>query len=112
MSTVAPSQASRLEELVRRIVEAVHPLRIVLFGSAARGKTGPDSDLDVAVVMPEGTHRRDTAGFLYTRMLGMKVAVDIVVATPSDLERYADTKGLIYRNIVREGQDIYVRPDA
>ena len=46
-----------LEELVQRIVEAVHPLRIILFGSAARGEMGPNSDLDVLVVMPDGIHR-------------------------------------------------------
>ena len=49
---------NKVEELVRRIVEEVHPLRIILFGSAARSEIGPSSDLDVPVVMPEGTHRR------------------------------------------------------
>ncbi len=44
-----------LEELVQRIVEAVHPLRIILFGSAARGEMGPNSDLDVLVVMPDAS---------------------------------------------------------
>jgi len=47
-----------IDVLVRRIVEEVHPLRIILFGSAARSEIGPSSDLDVPVVMPEGTHRR------------------------------------------------------
>ncbi|MBI3302725.1 MAG: nucleotidyltransferase domain-containing protein [Deltaproteobacteria bacterium] len=46
-----------LKELVQRIVKAVHPIRIILFGSAARGEMGPNSDLDVLVVMPEGIHR-------------------------------------------------------
>ena len=35
-----------LPEVVRRLVEAYHPLRIYLFGSAARGDAGPDSDYD------------------------------------------------------------------
>jgi uncharacterized protein len=35
-----------LEDLVRRVIESVHPLRIILFGSAARGEMGPNSDLD------------------------------------------------------------------
>jgi predicted nucleotidyltransferase len=47
MSTVEQVSASKLDELVRRIVEAVNPLRIILFGSAARGEMGPDSDIDV-----------------------------------------------------------------
>lgn len=109
MSTVAQTQASKLDELVRRIVEAVHPLRIILFGSAARGEMGPDSDIDVLVVMPEGTNRGDTEEQLYMKMLGMMVPIDIIVATPSDLARYGDTKGLIYRSVLREGTDLYVR---
>jgi predicted nucleotidyltransferase len=36
-----------LDEAVRRIVESVHPRRIILFGSAARGDGRPDSDLDL-----------------------------------------------------------------
>lgn len=54
-----------IEQLVRRIVEVAHPLRIILFGSAARGEMGPHSDLDVLVVMPDGTHRRRTAQEIY-----------------------------------------------
>jgi uncharacterized protein len=108
MSTLAQTQTSKLDELVRRIVEAVDPLRIILFGSAVRGEMGPDSDLDVLVVMPEGTHRSETAGFLYTRMLGMMVPIDILVATEADLERYRETKGTVYRDIAREGRNIYV----
>ena len=62
--------AEKIEELVRRIVDAVHPLRIILFGSAARGEVGPHSDIDVMVIMPEGTDRLDTAGFIYMQLAG------------------------------------------
>lgn len=97
-----------LAELVRRIVEAVHPLRIILFGSAARGELGADSDLDVLVVMPDGTHRRKAAQFLHTRMFGLGTPVDILVATPRDLDRHRDNIGLIYRAILLDGREIYV----
>ena len=43
-----------IDVLVRRIVEEVHPIRIILFGSAARGNVEQDSDIDLLVVMPEG----------------------------------------------------------
>ena len=54
---VQPS-ARAIDELVTQVVRAVSPLKIILFGSAARGQAGPDSDIDLLVVMPEGTHRR------------------------------------------------------
>ena len=64
--------SSTVDSLVRRIVEEVHPLRIILFGSAARGSTKRDSDIDLLVVMPEGVHRRRTAQLLYQNMRGMR----------------------------------------
>lgn len=96
-----------LQQLVERIVGAVHPLRIILFGSAARGEMGPDSDVDVLVVMPEGVHRWRTAQDLHQQMHGLSVSVDIVVATPTDLEKHRDTIGLIYRQVLREGREVY-----
>ncbi len=97
----------KLDELVRRIVEEVHPLRIILFGSAARGETGPDSDVDLLVVMPEGTHRGYTAEHIYITVRKVGIPYDVVVATPNDLEKYRDTPNLIYRTIATEGQTVY-----
>lgn len=51
---------SILDEIVRRIVDVAHPDRIILFGSAARGEMGPDSDLDLLVVKAGVPHRRET----------------------------------------------------
>ena len=68
---------------------------------------GPDSDIDLMVVMPEGTHRRHTAQKLYRDIQGFKVPFDVVVATPSDLIRYGNSPGLIYREVLREGKEVY-----
>jgi uncharacterized protein len=100
-------EGSQLDELIARIVEAVHPIRVVLFGSAARGEGGSESDVDVLVVVPDGTHRRRTARALHRRFFGLPFAVDVVVTTPSNLERHKDNIGLIYRTILREGREIY-----
>ena len=101
-----PSQ-EQTGELVRRIVETVRPLRIILFGSAARGEMGPDSDVDVLVVMPEGSPRRQTSRFLHTQLFGIPFGVDILVTTPEHLERHRDNIGLIYRTILEEGREVY-----
>lgn len=99
--------SNEIGAVIQRIVDAVDPLRIILFGSVARDEAGPDSDVDVLVVMPDGTNRRKTAQFLHTQLHGIDVSVDILVATPSDLERYADSPGLIYRTILAEGKELY-----
>lgn len=97
-----------LDLIVRRMVDTVHPLRIILFGSAARGEMGKHSDVDVLVVMPDGTHPRKTAQLLHMNMFGVPLAVDVVVATPSVLARDKDSFGLIYREALRDGKVLYV----
>jgi predicted nucleotidyltransferase len=96
-----------IDELVRRIVEVAHPLRIILFGSAARGEMGPDSDLDVLVVMPDGTHRRRTAQKIYRYLWGFGFAKDIVVVTESDTREYGSNPYMIIKNALEEGKELY-----
>jgi predicted nucleotidyltransferase len=102
-------EQAQLDELVRFITEAVHPLKIILFGSAARGEARPDSDIDIMVVMPEGTHRRRTAQDLHMLLYrnAFPLAVDIVVAVPEDLENYRDDIGYIYHRVLKEGRELY-----
>lgn len=101
------SEPEVIEQLIRRIIELVQPLRIILFGSAARGEMGPDSDIDVLVVMPDGVHRRRTAQLLYRQIRGLGVPFDILVATPNDLEMHKDNIGMIYQSILQEGREVY-----
>jgi len=96
-----------IESLVQKIVEAVHPLKIILFGSYAQDKANPESDIDVLVVMPEGVHCRRTAQQLYRQIKGVGVPFDILVTTPGALEKHKDNIGLIYRTVLKEGREIY-----
>ena len=50
-----------VQRMVERIVEGFHPLRIVLFGSRARGTDTPDSDIDLLVVLQHVADKRRTA---------------------------------------------------
>ena len=106
---VALNQAL-LDELARRIVEAAHPQRIILFGSAARGDMGPDSDLDVLVIMPDGIHRRQTAKTIYRALFDLGWAKDVVVVTEDDVRRYADEPSLVICPALQEGREIYRAP--
>lgn len=101
-----PTQ-EQLNDLIARVIAAVHPLRILLFGSSARGETGRYSDIDLLVVVPDGSHRRKTAQRIYRQLLDFAAPVDVVVATQSDIEKYHDTPGLIYREALREGRELY-----
>jgi predicted nucleotidyltransferase len=96
-----------LDVLVRRIVEVAKPDRIVLFGSAARGEMGPDSDLDVLVVKSGVEHRRRLAQDIYMNLSGVGVGVDVIVLTPEDIEAQRDRVGSIVGPALDEGRVIY-----
>jgi len=104
---MAYEMVPEVAKLVERIVELAHPLRILLFGSFARNTQNFDSDVDLLVVMPEGTHRRKTAQRLYGDVRGAGIPFDILVATPGDLEKHKNNIGLIYHTVLKEGVEVY-----
>ncbi len=107
-SPAAPSLSQALLELVSRIVAVAQPEQIILFGSAARGAVYEDSDLDILVIK-SGANRRELAGRIYRQLLGFGRPVDIVVATPEDIERYRHSPALVLAPALKEGVLIYAR---
>lgn len=113
----APSSARRqgtrfrriLAQMVHRIVKACDPEKIILFGSYAAGRAGPDSDVDLLVVTDQGESRRKVAMELYRRLWDADLPKDIVVVRPKDLEEYRDAVGTVIYPAVREGRVVYRR---
>jgi predicted nucleotidyltransferase len=101
-----------LPEITQRILEVSDPEQIILFGSYARGDNGPDSDLDLLVVLRAVQSTRAESIRLKRALRGLLVPVDILVATPEQLERHRNTVGLIYRTVLSEGKLVYERPAA
>lgn len=89
--TVSPET---LQQIIERVVEVAQPEKIILFGSAARGEMGPDSDVDLLVIRA-GAHRLDLAGKIYRNLHGVGEAVDVVVVTPEDVESYSESPELV-----------------
>ena len=100
-------ESQQMAELVERIVSVARPLKVILFGSAARGEMKDDSDLDVLVVVPEGTPCRQVAQRLHMNLFGIPFGVDLMVTTPSILEKHRKNIGLVYHAILKEGKELY-----
>jgi uncharacterized protein len=96
-----------LAEIIRRIVRVAAPERIVLFGSAARREEGPASDLDLLVIKPGRYHRGHLTEEIYLSLIGVGRAVDVVVVTPEDVDRYRDAWALVIAPALREGRVVY-----
>ena len=100
-----------IAEMVRRIVSQFAPDKIILFGSHARGQAGPDSDVDLLVVMPlqESGSKRERAIEMYGVLAGMGVPKDVIVVTPEEFEAYRDAQGTVIRTAHQEGKVLYER---
>jgi len=96
-----------LADIVRRVVEAAQPDKIVLFGSAARGEMGPDSDIDLLVIKGGKFNRWRITTAIYRHLYGAGAAVDVVVVTPEEVERYRNTHCLVICPALREGKVVY-----
>jgi uncharacterized protein len=107
MSTSSLLDQELLGRLVAKVVETVHPRRIILFGSGARGQMSPHSDLDLLVVMPDGVHRRRTAQSIYRALDGLGIPKDIVVVTESDVRQFSDEPSLVILPALKEGKELY-----
>jgi predicted nucleotidyltransferase len=99
--------AEVLDDLVRRLVAAVHPTRIILFGSASRGEMNEHSDLDVLVVVPDSMPQKDGWNLAYSGLRRFGFATDLVVVNENVLLKYADCHGLVYEQALKEGKELY-----
>lgn len=96
--------------MVRTIVERFDPEKVILFGSRARGSAGPDSDVDLLVVMPISGSKREKQLEIRLALRDFAVPKDIVVTTPEDFAWRKEIPGTIERPAAREGVVLYARP--
>lgn len=96
-----------LQEIIRRIVQVAQPEKIILFGSAVRGKMGPNSDVDLLVIKGGEYHQGHLTGEIYMNLHGVGQAVDVILVTPEQVERYRNTHCLVIAPALREGKEVY-----
>ncbi len=112
MTLKAQERLQLLPEITKRILTISQPERIILFGSYARGDYGPDSDLDLLVILAKIDSTRAESNRLRRALRGLLAPIDILVATPEQIERHRQTIGLIYRPALEEGMVIYERASS
>ena len=96
--------------MVDRIVSSFQPARIVLFGSHARGTATEWSDVDLLVILPKVSDKRNATIEIRRALGDLPVCKDIVVATPEEVARRGHLVGTALRSALREGKVLYERP--
>lgn len=113
LEALAPTQ-EKVDLAVKTAVEVAQPSRVILFGSWARGEAKWDSDLDMAVLMPEESlgelgeiHRR-----IRRQLHEIPMTIDLVVTTEGTAESFRGSVNSIYHQILTQGQPAYERKPA
>jgi predicted nucleotidyltransferase len=101
--------SKQIQEMADRIVKRFDPEKIILFGSHARGDAGPDSDVDLLVVMPVAGSKRDKMVEIGVALHDIHLPKDIIVTTPEDFEWRKEIVGTIERPDVHESKVLYAR---
>lgn len=104
-----PQLSNTLRKMVKRLVERFDPEQIILFGSHARGTAGPDSDIDLLLIMPVTGSKRAKQVEARVALRDFDVPKDILVATPEEVARQRDIVGTLIQPALREGKVLYVR---
>ncbi|MCY7417813.1 MAG: excisionase family DNA-binding protein [Chloroflexi bacterium] len=92
-----------------RLVRALHPSQIILFGSMARGDARPDSDLDLLIVMPDmpSRHKTTTAALRAIGLLDRDV--DVLAVSESEVQARGTLPGTAIHDALTEGRVLYAR---
>lgn len=96
-----------LERIVRRLVDAIDPDRIILFGSRARGDARPDSDVDLLIIKDSGEPAYKRAQRAYRALSDLGVPKDIIWRTPAEVEDWSNVPTYVTTRALAEGRVLY-----
>ena len=98
-----------LVEVVRRILTVGSPIKIVLFGSHAKGTAHPNSDLDLLIIEESELPRYRRSGRYRRVLCGVFPAKDVVAWTPQEVEEWRTVSNAFISTALSEGRLLYER---
>jgi len=103
----------KVDIAVKTAIEVAHPSRVFLFGSWPRGEATSDSDLDLAVFVPDD--RKNEIGELHGKirdgLRGVPMSVDLIIASEGHVAEFLNSINSVYYKIVHRGKLVYDRKD-
>jgi predicted nucleotidyltransferase len=108
LEALSPTQ-EKVDLAVKTAVEVAQPSRVILFGSWARGAAKWDSDLDLAVLMPDSAESKLGAirRALRRKLDELQMSIDLVMATEGFANRFRCEINSIFYRILQNGHVAY-----
>lgn len=103
----ASSQPDIIQKMVDKIVSAIHPQKIILFGSYAWGTPTKDSDIDLCVIHPTVIKKNKRARIIRDILYPYHHPLDVLVYTPEEVEEWEDVEGSFLKKILDQGKIVY-----
>ncbi|MHB0876177.1 MAG: nucleotidyltransferase domain-containing protein [Anaerolineae bacterium] len=102
------SADTALDAIVWRLIDTYQPERVYLFGSRARGESGPDSDYDILLVVSDDTTcERKRSRLAYRALWDLGAAADVVVMTRTYFEDRLHLRASLPGTVAAEGVLLY-----
>jgi len=100
--------AELLEDIVRRLVDGLHPEKIILFGSHAYGEPDEASDIDLLIVVSESDEpRHHRARKAYGCLWGLTAPTELVVLTRQEIEQAARVPSSLVNRAIQQGRVLH-----
>jgi uncharacterized protein len=96
-----------LQQVVKRIVAASKPSRVIVFGSYGRDSADEDSDLDIMVIKPEVANKGAEMARLHEVVGDVGTGVDVLVYSDEEFERRSQVPGTVLYWARKEGRPVY-----
>ena len=107
ITTKVAIMETAIREMTRRIIAQFNPIKIVLFGSHARGTAVADSDIDLLVIKKiKGSKRKERVA-IGIALHDIHVPKDIIVASPEEVAKFGNTVGTVLYPALKEGKVLY-----
>lgn len=101
---MAVTDEALIAEAGRRLAAAAPDAQVILFGSRARGKAHPDSDLDLLVIEPDLKSRRAEFVRLREALGDLGVPIDLIVVPTSHVDEWGHFEGTMLNDALKEGR--------
>ena len=98
-----------LRPAIQKIVDELHPEKIILFGSYAYGKPTPHSDVDLLVILKTKVSLKERSWMVSRLLLPRPFPVDILVKTPKEIENALKSGDFFVQEILERGKVLYER---